>query len=185
MDIAALQPDHAEQAAALLVEAFAQHWPQAWPTMEDARAELHEVLAPDRVSLAATSDGALLGWIGALPTDYGPQTWELHPLVVAPAHQRRGVGRALVEALTRLLEQRGVLTLLLGSDDEDEMTSIGGRDLYPDVLGHLSRIEDHKGHPYAFYRRLGFAVVGVVPDANGPGRPDILMARRLSPRHAP
>jgi aminoglycoside 6'-N-acetyltransferase I len=35
------------------------------------------------------------------------------------------------------------------------------------------------GHPFGFYRRLGFVLVGVLPDANGPGRPDIFLAKRL------
>lgn len=34
-------------------------------------------------------------------------------------------------------------------------------------------------HPYEFYLKLGYTVVGVIPDANGPGKPDILMATRL------
>jgi aminoglycoside 6'-N-acetyltransferase I len=34
-------------------------------------------------------------------------------------------------------------------------------------------------HPFLFYRKLGYTVTGVVPDANGPGKPDILMSKRL------
>jgi aminoglycoside 6'-N-acetyltransferase I len=34
-------------------------------------------------------------------------------------------------------------------------------------------------HPAVFYRRMEFEVVGLIPDANGPGKPDILMAKRL------
>ena len=35
------------------------------------------------------------------------------------------------------------------------------------------------GHPFAFYRKLGFVLAGVLPDANGRGKPDIFMAKRL------
>ena len=34
-------------------------------------------------------------------------------------------------------------------------------------------------HPAGFYQRMGFEVVGLIPDANGPGKPDILMAKRV------
>ena len=30
-----------------------------------------------------------------------------------------------------------------------------------------------------FYQKLGYEIVGLIPDANGPGKPDIMMARRL------
>jgi aminoglycoside 6'-N-acetyltransferase I len=30
-----------------------------------------------------------------------------------------------------------------------------------------------------FHQKLGYTVVGVVPDANGPGKPDISMAKRV------
>ncbi len=31
-----------------------------------------------------------------------------------------------------------------------------------------------------FYQKVGYTVVGVVPDANGLGKPDILMAKRIA-----
>ena len=74
---------------------------------------------------------------------------------------------------------RGGITLMLGTDDEDNSTSLGGVDLYPDVLGHLQRLHSLRRHPYTFYIKLGYAVVGVLPDANGPGKPDIWLAKRV------
>lgn len=181
MRLAPLTDDLSRQAATLLHEGFAARWPLAWPTLSTALGEVHEALSADRVAFAALDGDRLVGWISALPTDYGDQTWELHPLVVGLTDRGRGVGRLLVETLLEHLRQRGVMTVMLGTDDEDRMTSVGGVDLYPDVLGRLAAIEDRHGHPFAFYRHLGFEVVGIIPDANGPGRPDILMAIRLTP----
>ena len=49
----------------------------------------------------------------------------------------------------------------------------------PDVLKRLSRLAPTKGHPYTFYQKAGFTVVGVVPDADGFGKHDILMAKKV------
>jgi aminoglycoside 6'-N-acetyltransferase I len=47
------------------------------------------------------------------------------------------------------------------------------------VLDKLAHIRNIKGHPFAFYLKMGFVLAGVVPDANGRGKPDILMAKRI------
>ncbi|MFN8485112.1 MAG: GNAT family N-acetyltransferase [Anaerolineae bacterium] len=168
-----------EQAAEALVEGFRDHWPAAWPDLADAREEAREALEAGRVCRAAWDEaGGLLGWIGGRPT-YA-RVWELHPLVVRPHAQGRGIGRALVADLEREIGARGGLTLMLGTDDEDDMTTLGGVDLYPDVLPHLARIRNLRGHPYEFYQKCGFVIVGAVPDANGFGKPDILMAKRVT-----
>jgi aminoglycoside 6'-N-acetyltransferase I len=86
-----------------------------------------------------------------------------------------------VSDLEGRVRERGGVTLWAGADDEDGRTSLAGLDLYPDPLEHLRRIRDLRGHPFGFYVRLGFALAGVVPDANGLGKPDILLARRVSP----
>ncbi len=165
-----------DQAAALLIEAF-PGWKE---TMEEARAEVRSLLAPDHVCLAAMTRGAMLGWVGAIP-QYD-HAWELHPLVVRADLRGRGIGRALVAALEARARSRGVLTLYLGTDDDGDApgTTAGGIDLFPDPLAHAARLEVID-HPAAFYRRLGFVVVGLIPDANGPGKPDVLMAKRVAP----
>lgn len=166
------------QAAELLFEGFREDWPEAWPDMDAALREVHEALGEGRLArVALDGSGAVLGWIGGIPS-YGTNVWELHPLVVRPELQRRGIGRALVADLEERVVERGGLTLWLGTDDESGMTSLSGVDLYPNVLEHLANIRNLRGHPYDFYQRLGFSIVGVMPDANGSGKPDIYMAKR-------
>jgi aminoglycoside 6'-N-acetyltransferase I len=165
--------------AEMLVTAFAGTGTAAWPDVESGLAEVRESLDPERISRIAVDDvGTVLGWVGGIP-QYDGHVWELHPLVVAPAYQRQGIGCALVADLEAETRRRGGLTLWLGSDDEDCRTSLGGVDLYPDVLAHLAMLRDLTGHPFTFYQRVGFVVVGAVPDANGRGKPDIYMAKRL------
>ena len=102
------------------------------------------------------------------------------PLVVRPDLQGRGIGRALVTDFEDVVRQRGGITLRLGTDDTEAMTTLSGVDLYPNVWEHVARIRNLRGHPYDFYLKVGFVITGVVPDANGPGKPDIIMSKRVS-----
>jgi aminoglycoside 6'-N-acetyltransferase I len=183
MNIISLDHNHRDliqQAAQLLVDAFREHWPDAWPTLEEGLKELAEMLEPERICLAAVDEsGDLLGIIGGIP-GYDGNVWELHPLAVRPSMQGQGIGRALVEDLEAQIRLRGGLTITLGTDDEDNMTSLAGVDLYENLWEQIRDIRDLKGHPFGFYQKLGYIISGVVPDANGRGKPDILMAKRLT-----
>ena len=104
--------------------------------------------------------------------------WELHPLVVRRDRRLRGIGRALVVAFEAEARRRGALTFTLGTDDDGGHTSLAGVDLYDDVPRHIAELENPGSrHPFLFYRRLGYVVTGIMPDANGPGRPDIYMSK--------
>jgi aminoglycoside 6'-N-acetyltransferase I len=182
MQIHALDPhdhDARKRLAMLLVDGFRKSAPDAWPTLEKARETVDECVAEGPI-LVARVDDAVAGWVGARPSF--SRVWELHPLIVDGAFQRRGIGRALVAAIEQVVAGRGAMTLVLGSDDEVGLTSLFGVDLYPDPLAHLARIEDRGGHPFTFYRKCGYAIVGVTPDANGLGQPDIQMAKRVGVR---
>jgi aminoglycoside 6'-N-acetyltransferase I len=89
------------------------------------------------------------------------------------------VGAALVRDLEAAVAARGALTLWVGADDENYETSLSGVDLYDDLPARLRAVESAPAHPYGFYRSMGFQVVGVMPDANGPGKPDIFLAKRV------
>jgi aminoglycoside 6'-N-acetyltransferase I len=179
IDLPASDPEVIQQVAQLLRSGFKTHWPNAWPNIEAALSEVQESLDPDRISRIAVNDqGQILGWIGGI-CEYEGHAWQLHPLVVHPDFQGSGIGRALVNDLEELVRQRGGTTIYLGTDDEDSMTTLSDVDLYPNVFEHIERIQNLKQHPFEFYEKLGFVIVGVIPDANGPGKPDIMMAKRV------
>jgi len=166
-----------EQAARLLVESFAPH---AWANREEALAELRASLRADRISRVALDEhNAVLGWVAGL-SQYAGHVWEMHPLVVDRCYRGQGVGRLLVTDFEEQVRSRGGLTILLGTDDEDQRTSLFGIDLLPNVWEHIASIQNLGRHPYAFYQKLGYIIVGVIPDANGPGKPDILMAKSVA-----
>src|SRR6266568_4762477 len=167
------------QVATLLVEGFAANWPEAWPDMESALEEVRESFEAGRISrVALAQDGTVLGWVGGI-SQYRGHVWELHPLVVRVSQQRKGIGRALVADLEERVKERGGLTITLGTDDVNQQTSLAGIDLFPNVWEYVARIRNLKQHPYEFYQKQGYVIVGVMPDANGLGKPDILMAKSI------
>lgn len=182
MDILSLTPQNQailQQAAQLLTDAFHQHWPEAWPTLEDSMKEIEEMLDEERICRIAINDeGNLLGIIGGIP-QYDGHVWELHPLAVQPNMQSQGIGRALVMDFEEQVRLRGGLTIVLGSDDEDNMTSLSNVDLYEDLWDRIRNIRNLKNHPFEFYQKMGYIISGVVIDANGIGKPDILMSKKV------
>ncbi|MCE7989853.1 MAG: GNAT family N-acetyltransferase [Caldilinea sp. CFX5] len=168
------------QCAELLVEGFRVMAPDGWTTMDEALEELDECLVDDYICRVALDEtGTVLGWIGGRP-EYDGNVWELHPLVVRPARQRQGIGRALVLDLEAQVKARGGLTISLGTDDQNNLTTLGGVDLYPDPLAHLRQIRNLHDHPFEFYQKLGYVFIGLLPDANGYGKPDLFMAKRVA-----
>jgi aminoglycoside 6'-N-acetyltransferase I len=171
------QPDTIlEQAAELLVSGFDE--PRGWPNLPLARDEVASVLR-EGFALGLLDADMLLGWVGGLP-EYAGRVWELHPMVVRREYRRRGFGRELATAFEAEARTRGGLTATLGTDDDSGMTSLSGINLYDDVPRHLAALRDRgRQHPFLFYQKLGYVVTGVMPDANGPGRPDIFMSKAL------
>ena len=168
-----------EQIAQLLMVGFRDVSPTSWPTIEEAITEVRSSLQAHRISrIAVDQESEVLGWIGGIE-EYSGNVWELHPLVVRLDCRRQGLGRRLVADFEKQVAQRGGHTVRLGTEDENGSTTLGGIDLYPGVLDKLRTIESRGLHPFEFWLRVGFHIVGVIPDANGFGKPDILMAKRI------
>ena len=167
------------QVAALLVEGFATNWPGAWPDLEAALEEVREAFAAERISRVALDEGGtVLGWGGGI-SQYRGHVWELHPLVVRISQQGHGIGRALVADLEERVKERGGLTITLGTDDVTGQITLAEINLFPHVWEHVTHIQNLSRHPYEFYQKRGYVIVGVMPDANGLGKPDILMAKSV------
>ena len=167
------------QAAQMLTDEL----PLGWPTLADAADEVDMLLndedEPDALFLAAVEDDTIIGWCGMLP-EYNGNVFELHPLVVRHDRQGEGVGRKLLIEIEKAAKAKGGLTLYIGADDEapNGETSFANADLYDDLPKRIKEFEPGT-HQTAFYLKQGFKVVGVVPDANGKGKPDIKLAKSL------
>lgn len=167
------------QVAELLIDGFRDSESESWTDMKSALAEVRQSLSENRISRVAIGESDdVLGWIGGIE-EYGGNVWELHPLVVRKDYRKKGIGRALVEDFEKQVKIRGGITIHLGTDDENNQTSLGGVNLYPNVVDHLLEIKNLREHPFEFYQKLGFVITGVIPDANGFGKPDIFMAKRV------
>ena len=129
-----LDPTHLPLARvlfALMVEVFDEG-----PATPLGDAWLHRLLSrPDFFAIAALQDGQPVGGITghALPMTRDESTeLFIYDLAVHPAHQRRGIGRALVDALRREAAANGIRVAFVPADLEDD-------------------------HALAFYRAIGGA----------------------------
>ena len=175
-----LNESQLRQAAQILTDEL----PIGWPSLSDALEEIDEITAlckeePEALFLAAVEDDEVIGWCGILPS-YDGHVYELHPLAVRRDRQGKGIGAKLVGAVEAAAREKGGLTLWLGADDEKPSgeTSLANTDLYDD-LSKLMQDFKPGTHQSAFYLKLGFKIIGVMPDANGIGKPDIFFAKKL------
>ena len=177
-----LRPDDTariEQLALMAYAAFQEHAPNWLPTIEAAKAEVLESLEPKKISrLLIDTAEYPLGWIGAIPQS-GGRIWEIHPLAIAPTAQHKGYGRQLIDDLEVLAKAQGALTLMAGTSDVTGATTLSEVDLYQAPAAAIATFKCLKPHPVAFYQKNGFKIVGIMPDADGPGKPGITLAKRV------
>ena len=167
------------QVASLLLESFRDTAPEAWPDFQTALNEVQASLATDRISRVAVEDGGnVVGWAGAVG-GYRGNVWEIFPLVVRPDTRRKGIGRMLVRDIENQARKRGGLTIWVRTGKLVPATVPQPIDLFPGVIDHLPELQAQAGQLYRFFQHLGYEPIGVMPDANGPGRPDIFMGKSL------
>ena len=111
--IAAFTPIHEGFRAALGEKIFALHYPD-W---RGDYARMFDALAADdgRTEVfVAEADGAIAGFVFAI-LDAAPKTGEIGLNAVAPAQQRRGIGRQLYQFALARLKERGAEIAYVGT----------------------------------------------------------------------
>lgn len=142
--------------------------------------EIQACLAADCLAFIAMENRYVAGFAGAIP-QYGVTGWELRSLLVDGPCRCKGLGDELLQQTEKAVRERGGVTMYLGINDRNFSTSLGNCDLYVDTFEKIKNIQTlvPEQHPYEFYLRHGYTITGVIPDANGVGKPNILLAKRL------
>ena len=162
-----------KQAAEILYITFTGGDVNQWlKNQNEAFDEVRECIEKPNICVGIKSGNELIGWAGIRPMY--EKTWELHPMVVKNEFQRKGYGRALLNEMERIACLNGIIGLVAGSDDETFSTSLSEKEITGEnVFEEIKNIKNYKNHPFEFYRKCGFSIVGVIPNANGPQKPDI------------
>ena len=169
-----------EQLAQITFDAFRESSPQWLPTMETARRQVLAVVETNQIGkVLVDQDRTPMGWIGLIP---GARVWEIHPIAIAVEHQYKGYGQLLVEDAAAMATNAGALTLFASTSDEVGTTNLFGQNLYDNPALALANLQATGRTPYKFWESAGFTVVGVLPDAEGKGKPSIHLARELTER---
>jgi len=166
------------QAARILKNTFLDKGGSAWPTITKAIEEVEDCCKEPNICIGLCENGKMLGWIGLRPMY--DKTWELHPLVVETKYQRKGIGRRILEEVENKAKEKGIEGIVLGTDDELNKTSLSDKELNEEnIFEEIQSIKNKNKHPYEFYKKCGYIIVGVIPNANGNKKPDIWMWKRI------
>ncbi len=167
------------QAARILKGTFGELENDTWPDDQSAREEVIECIQEPNLCIGLCEGDVLLGWIGLRPLY--KTTWEMHPLVVDTQYQRQGIGSALLAEIERLARGKGIIGIVLGTDDEQFRTSLSQVIISREnIWEEIKTIKNLRHHPYEFYEKCGYMIVGIIPDANGKNKPDIWMWKGLA-----
>ena len=146
--------------------------------VKSSKNAVNKSLVDGNINIIAVDDETdnVLGWICGTET-YNEHIWEIQPLVVRREYHNYGIGRELLSKFEKVASMRNGITLLL--ETQNDGTSLEGVDVYSDITGNIQNIKNLQHNVYEFYLKCGFKIVGLIPDAGGLGKTDILMAKRI------
>ena len=177
VDLISSDSDRIDLISVFLKQCFQKYAPSWLPDNEACLRQLYASLETGRHSrVMLDGDANPIGWIGAI-TD--TDTWEIHPIAVSPSHQRKGIGKLLVNDIENLARQSGAVSVWAGTSDETHSTSFSRIDLYQEPKKCFENIQAPNDHPVNFWLKTGYSLVGVLPDEEGLGKPGIHFAKRI------
>ena len=147
-----------------------------WPNLDEKMAikEVNECIIDPNICIGIKIENKLIGWVGLRPMY--EKTWELHPFVIKIEFQGKGFGKILLNELEKLARKREIIGIFVGSDDETNKTSLSENEITAEnIFNEIKNIKNFGKHPYEFYLKCGFNIIGVIPNANGYKKPDILL----------
>ncbi len=143
-----------------------------------ALADVVQFAPEDRSLFARDGDGAPIGWL-RMEHFRGQVSAEVKLVAVHPARRRQGVGCTLVMAAEERMRASGCVTMLATVGDTRGRTNLYGVDVTEDAPRLLADFSCHADHPAGFFLQIGYRLVGLLPDAYGPGKHDLTLARRI------
>ena len=105
----------------------------------------------------AEAGPAVAGYICYGPTPLTEGTWDIYWLAVSPKKQGNGIGSALMQSA------------------EQDIRKAGGRLALIETSGTPAYEKTRR-----FHKRLGYEIIGVIPDFYQPADDKIIMQKRLS-----
>jgi len=163
-----------KEAEKMLIETFSKA--NMWPDLDKNKAAetVNKCLNDKNICLGITVNNSLIGWIGLRPMY--EKTWELHPMVVKNDCQKKGYGKILLKEAEKIARENGIIGIFIGSDDETNKTSLSDKEITGEnIFDEIKNIKNYKNHPFEFYIKCGYCIIGMIPNANGPKKPDILL----------
>jgi len=164
--------DTKKEAAKILYETFAGigSWPEL--NIESAINEVNECIADEFICFGIKIENKLIGWIGLRPMY--EKTWELHPIVIKKEFHGKGFGKILLDEMEKIAQEKEIIGIVAGSDDHINGTSLSEKDITGEnIFDEIRNIKNYKNHPFEFYKKCGYAIIGIIPNANGHRKPDI------------
>ena len=160
------------QAAEILYTEFAGDDDKWFNNTKESFDEVKECIEQSDICIGIKTGNELIGWASIRPMY--EKTWELHSLVIKKKYHGKKYGKILLNEIEKKALLNGIIGLVAGADDVTNSTSLSDKEINGEnIFEEIKNIKNYKNHPFEFYIKCGYNIIGIVPNANGQNKPDI------------